>query len=197
MTKKMPTLKVIGFLCVSMASSNAFCADGWSAKGSLSWGLGKMSSTSVTSRTMNTIVLTALPGYRLSQFTFGLLGEYRLIGQNTEPAEISNSNLKGHALLFGIGGAYDCGDFSFGLNLPLLGKQSSSLADAAGKDVSYQKPFGFELTVGYVVAPMITVDAKFSYTTYAQTTIGSTDKDLSDDKLKATDFAIGGSYHFN
>jgi hypothetical protein len=162
---------------------------------SFGFGSFKNSSGSIPGRTMDTLGFQLMPGYRWSDFLFGVLGEFDFVGQTTDPANVGNQNLKGHTLLFGIGAAYRYQDFDFMAGFEFLGHHNLSNPDPLGQDISYQHPIGFQLQAGYFVLPMVSVDFKFSLVSFKQDSVGGVTSDVSSDKRTHTDYALAVSYH--
>ena len=182
---------------VSLVLSTSSFAEGFGFSGGADWGLGSMknSTTSIKSRTMNTFEFHALPGYSFMGFLVGLDMNYRLVGQNTDPATVGGTNLKGNGYLLGLGGEYSLGMLTFSAAIDFIGKHKQGLNTTAGDESSYKKPLGFKLGAGYRIAPMIDVDALISLTSYSTNELAGADVDISSNKVTHLNFALGMSYH--
>ena len=197
MKKMKCVLPLIALLILSSSAHAALVGD-FGVDGGLSWGIGsaKNSTGSITSRTVNAFSINAFPNYSVAGFQLGVLGQYSIIGQNTDPATVSNTNLKGNAWLVGVGAEYQILAWTFSAGFNFLGNYSISANNSAGQSVSYKKPIGFLLKAGYFIIPMVSIDGSFQTTSYGTTTVASTDSDISANKLSETNFAVGGTYHF-
>ena len=169
------------------------------------WGIGRMGSNTnnvIPNRTMNTLSLQALPGYRIQNFLVGPYFEYLIVGQNTDPSDPNNLNLnnqdiKGSGYLLGVGASYDYDKFIFGGAFTFLGNYNLSKQDEAGFYIQYQKPIGIHLQAGYRVYKKITADLKYSMVTYSQDNIANVANDVSTNKRSHWDLALGGTLHFD
>lgn len=190
------TLILLGLLMTFPLNASA----GFGLLTGASWGIGKISSSAGTieSRTINNFSIHAMPGFAITGtgFMFGPFGEYRLIGQNTDVATVSNTNVKGTGYLIGIGGTFTPLDlFYVGASFDFLGKYNLSLNNTAGQAVGYKKPIGFHFLAGYMFMPVLSADVIFNMEQYKSTTIGGTDTDITSDKFKEWDIRVGASYH--
>jgi hypothetical protein len=185
-------------LLILCGSSFALADNGLGVNAGAHWGLGSAANSQKTIpvRTMNTIDLQALPGYHFDNLLVGVLMELRFVGQNTDPATVSNQNLKGTGYLFGLGAMYLWNNWKFLGSLDFLGKHSLGVVDSSGKYSTFKKPRGFHLLVGYKFFERISADLSFSYETYKQNTLGTTDADISDNKLKHWNAGLGATYDF-
>jgi hypothetical protein len=132
-------------------SAHAFGLVDFGVSAGASWGLGKMknSTESTASRTMNTFGVLVLPGYKaLGMLLVGPEFEYRVVGQNTEPSEVSNTNLKGNGYLLGLGAKFYLLNFVFSGGFDFIGKHTQSLKTTSNLESSFSKPIGFRLGVG-------------------------------------------------
>ncbi len=196
MKKQLSVFSLVAVLLFNVSNAQAAVVGDFGIDAGASWGLGAAHSDSVTSRTINTISINAFPNYQLGDWRFGINGNLGFVGQNTDPVNVANTNVKGTTLLFGVAAEYNLmSAWVFGAGFNFLGKYSLSENNTAGQSVSYKKPIGFFLKAGYYVCPMVSVDASFSYVTYGTSSTNSVDSDLTS-KLKETNYAIGGTYHW-
>lgn len=170
----------------------------WGARGSLSFGFGSFGDSlgSIKGRTVDTLGIEVMPGYRWNDFFFGALAKVDFIGQTTDPATVGNQNLKGRTMLFGVGAAYRYLDYDFQLGVSFLGSHSLAIVDTVGRDVCYKKPFGIELQAGYYFKPNISAGLKYEQVSFAQDTLSGAVSDVSTNKRKHTNFAAVVTYHY-
>lgn len=162
------------------------------------WGFGKMknSSETIQSRTMNALSFHVLPAYSLGVVSVGPQIEYRIVGQNTAAADVANTNLKGSGYLLGVAAFTKWMDLTVGLGFSFYGQHKLSLADIGGNESTYKKPIGFNLSVGYPVAPSVTADLRASLVSYRESNVGSVVSDVSDNKLTHWNIGLGAAYHW-
>jgi len=194
-------MKLLGFLTIfaSLAGSCAFADDvGFGVNAGVHWGLGKMynSTYTIPVRTMNTLDLQALPGVRWGNWLFGVLGEVRFVGQNTDFEQVANQNMRGTGYLLGIGGTYLLGDYKFLASFDLIGKHSLSTQDPNGNDVTYQKPRGLHLQGAYRVWREFYAELALSIESYKTSSLAGSDADISNSKFTHWNAGVGISYNF-
>ena len=150
MKKTLSLFALLTLLVFNSTAAQASPFGDFGVDGGINWGLGSVhnSSGSVAGRTVNAIALNAFPNYKYAGIQFGIIGELRFIGQNTDPATVSNSNVKGTSWLMGIGAEYQILLWTFSAGFDFLGNYSLSETTASGSAVSYKKPIGFMLKAG-------------------------------------------------
>ena len=155
------------------------------------FGIGTMSnsSKSTPSRSVNTLGLNALVGYKFpSNLLIGPSFEYRIVSQpgSTGP------DLKGNGYVGGVGMAFSFFPvpISIGANLDFLGKHSIS-QKVLGADQSFSGVFGYRLLAGFSIFPAVSLDFIFSQHRYSDYKLGGTTLDISSDKLTHTSYGLG------
>jgi len=198
----MKKLLIVTSLCLfSFSSSAADALGGFSAKGGISWGMGKMKneSGSIKERDTNMLELAAMPGYRFWDVLVAPYLSYRSVGQNTEPSEVNNQNLKGSGYLIGLGSSYTYEMVSFTGAVSFLGQHKLSNKDLSNNEVTYKKPFGIHLGVDLMLSrwfkPLDKVDfaANLNYSSvkYKEDQVGTSVADVDKDKRSQTNIALG------
>ena len=173
----------------------------------INYGMGKMGnhSGSVVDRAMDTVSIDVMPGIKLSKFTVGPFFEYQISGQTADPADTvatGGFNLKGHAWTMGLGTRYQFNDdihllFSY----DLLGNYSQTLTTTNGATSAYKNvlafpPDGFHFGGGYRVWRMIEVETVFSWERYKSNYLQDVYKDITNNKLRQWNIALGVSAKF-
>lgn len=182
--------------CAHLANASQ-SSEGFAANGSLLWGVGSFQNNSGTiqSRTMNTLALNVMPGYRWNNFLFGPMGEFRIVGQMTEPSTVSNTNVKGSGYLIGLGVGYSWNEFDMTAGYDFFGQHSQSNTDALGNAIVNKSPSGIVVQVGYRFMPDISADLRFDMVSYGTDTVGGVDNNVSTNKSKHMNFSLGATYH--
>lgn len=167
--------------------------------GGASWGLGSMKGAGGTypSRTVNTLSLEMLPGYRFNQFLVGADLGVRFVGQNTKVSEAGNTNAKGKGFLGGLGAHfYPSEKWVFGASFYFLGNHNLSHSTSSGQEGAFRDVRGIKLSAGYFPCEMpLSVDLSFRHLSFREQELGSVTRDLSSDSLKHLSFALGLTYH--
>ena len=182
----------------NVAKAASVMNTGIGAQAGAYWGLGTMhdATGSINSRVMDTASFDGLVGYRFAGLLIGALGEYQLVGQLTDPVKVSNTNMRGNGWLAGAGLGYSLLFLDLSGGVFFLGKHSNTNADVYGNFVSFGNPLGLEFTAGFRILPGFSVDAKVSITRYGKLTGGTTDYDISENRLMVRDAALGVSFHY-
>lgn len=193
-------LGMLGVVALLVASPSYAFSEYFGVHGGINWGIGKgkNSTGSTQSRTLNTIGIQALPGYKLStgvtpDFLIGPLLEYTFVGQNTEPSSVGNSNLRGSGYMIGLGVQTDFGPIVLLGSFDFIGQYSLSENTTAGLETKFKSPIGFRLLAGYPIMPMMTADLMFSMHSYKTNVLGGSDVDISSNKLTRWTVALGVS----
>ncbi len=170
---------------------------GFGLQGSLLWGLGtyKSSSGTIPGRTIDSLAIEALPGYRFGEWLAGPLAELRFVGQTTEPATVNSTNVKGRGLLLGVGGGYSIGKIKLLAGVEFLGSYVQAKVDPSGNEIKNQKPFGWLIQSGYEVFPSLSADFRLASVVYSQDEVAGKANNVSTDKRRQTDYSVGLSYH--
>ncbi|MDZ4676411.1 MAG: hypothetical protein SGI74_02790 [Oligoflexia bacterium] len=171
--------------------------DGFILGGGLNWGIGTGASStgSTASRTMNTIELNAAPGWQIGNWAPQLLVAYDFVGQNTKPADVTNTNLRGTGYLIGVGTTYHWTRWDFLAGIEFLGTFTQSEKSADDKVSAFTKPLGFRLGSSYYFKNNWSADALFHYVHYSTNTLGGSNRDISSDRMRFITLALGVSYH--
>jgi outer membrane protein OmpA-like peptidoglycan-associated protein len=151
------------------------------------------------SRTMNTLTLSAMPGYKIGKFMPGILVDYRIVGQYTAVADVSNQNLRGSGLMFGLGTNYRVAErWMASLGVEFFGKHTLSQQTGAGASAEFKSPLGIKFGASYLVHPdyPATADLSFNYLKYKTLNTGGTDLDLADNGVSHWSIALGVTWHF-
>lgn len=155
----------------------------------------KNSSGSIQARTINTLALDVLPGVNYMNFLIGPNFQYGLTGQNTDPATVGDTNVKGSGWLLGLGTRVNLGMVVVGGSLDFFGKYSLSNNTTGGVKSSYSKPLGFRLRGGYPLPyPGLTADLNLSWHQYKQNTLGTQTIDIGSDKYSEWTIGVGVSW---
>ena len=173
----------------------------------LSWGIGTMGNGTggyaASSRTVNTLALRGFANYDLRsllpslgfRLSAGPLFEFRFVGQNTDPAQADNTNIRGLGYILGLGLGGDWAErrisaiasFDF-LGAHWLTNQTPSLQTSELSGL-----LGFRGVIGYRVKPRVSVDLSYQYGVYHDSNIV---KDLGPDAIHQSAFSIGVRYFF-
>lgn len=167
--------------------------------GALTLGSVKNSDDSIQGRLTGAVNLHALPGYKISQFTAGVMAQYRFVGQLVHPSSVGNTNMGAHGYYLGPGGSFQMGPWLFQASIDLLGSDTLFNGTASGDGDSFSQPLGFTLIAGYALLPQfpkLTVDGYFGMHSFSHQTLGSTEVDISSNKLTEIQGGVGASYAF-
>lgn len=167
---------------------------GFGARAGLDFGIGSMKNEdgTIASRTVNEIAPYAIPSYEYWGIKFGILAEYRYRGQNTAVADVGNTNLSGDGYLLGPSLSYSFFGFYLLASVDIIG-QYKLVNQVNGNDSIYKKPFGLHVMLGYPLFPFMSVNATYQMASYSQNVSGSTETDISSNKLKESMLRAGVS----
>lgn len=187
--------------CVNVAHAipgMGMSVGGIAFRGGVDAGIGSMKneSNSIPSRTMNEVALYAMPGYQFAMVTGGVLAEYRVRGQNTEASTVGNQNLSGGGYLVGPALGFSFLSFHLIGSFDLLGQYKMANVTSTGAESTYKSVSGFRFMLGYSLFPMISVNATYQMASYGKNTTGSTETDLSSNKVKESMMRAGVSFSF-
>lgn len=184
-----------------------YAANGIGAKLGFDWGLGNVRDQSKTnpSRKVNTFAIGGLAGYKFMGIMPGIHGEYRWIGQNSDPNYVSGyTNVRGKSWLAGLGALYAMNAWEFFVNYDFFGKYNLTNKTITGLESKYAKPKAWRLGAGYALNSLvglterypITVEGSFQYITWSENELGTTVADISSDKLQQWNYALGFSVRY-
>ncbi len=180
-----------GTLCaMSLSCPSALAGVGLLA--GVDFGLGKASTaTTLASRSMNELDVRVMPSWQFGWASLGVMGQYQIVGQTTEPSAVSDTNLRGKGYLVGPGASIALGPILVQSSYEVIGKYSVANADASGNLTSYTNPKGFTLLLGWSIAPELTLDFVYGAHTYSKRVVGVTSSDIASDPFKLNHYGIG------
>lgn len=194
--KILSALLLSGFITFTATSTLAKDGQGYMLSAGADFSLGNMSNKDKTipGRMMNSLGLDVVTGWMFGHVGPAVYGEYRIVGQMDDPSERSNQNLRGSGYLLGIGAAGTYEKWSFGLFYDFIGVYNLSNSDSNGNAVDYSSPGGFNLMAGYEVYPKLSVNLVFGMVSYSKSALGSTDTDISSNKMTHFWYGLGAMY---
>ncbi len=171
----------------------------------LGWGMGRIAneSKSVRARTMNSIDANVMPGYRVSYFTPGIFFEGRVVGQNTEPSGVANTNMRGLGYYLGPAVAFQWNNLMLRGVFFALGRHMLWNETRAGYTISLRSPLGYMGELSYdirgipliqKIAPEkwpIFLGASFRQTFYYSSSVGNTIQSIKGDPIAHWSAALG------
>lgn len=113
----------------------------------------------LTPRSMGTLDVQAMPGFRMLGFMPGIMLNLRLLGQLSGDNSAGNE-VSGSGSLLGVGVAYEPGPVKLIGSYDLRARHTHSLPDT-----SYQGS-GFTFLVGLLMMPGMYIDLQFNRTSY-------------------------------
>lgn len=198
-------MKLLYILIVSLAlSSSAFADDRFQIQGGPSWSIGQMGDggKALKDRGVNTFSVYAMPTYNLSTLVsltvpvrIGPMIQFDLVGQQADPAEVNNSNLKGSGYKAGVGISSEYRKFHFLAGVQFLGVHNLSKQTASGSDMQFSKYVGGTLRVEYAVLPWASADLVGSLGGFGRKNVGATETDLTD-RIGGYNVGIGATFRF-
>lgn len=158
----------------------------------LAWGPGiAKSEVGILSRKMSATRAHALLGIKISGLTLGAMGQYLLVEQATDPAEVAGSDLASKGYTLGGGASFNLGNIVVQGSYDFSGRQELK-KKILNETAIYQKPTGFTVILGYKFNPNVTFDIMFSSHAYSELRVGSSDAlNISSDKLTENFLGVG------
>lgn len=163
--------------------------------GSFEYGRLGDSGMGLSDRSMNSLSLEALPGYRFnSKWLLGVDFNYRLQSQITSLSDTGGTNLKGKGWLFGLGAQYRINEsWVIQAAVDLLGRYNFDQQTAASEDDHLASPLSLRVKGQYFFRECWSVDASANYIRWADFHVAGVDH-----SEPASQWMIGAgiTYHF-
>ena len=192
---------LISLLVATLAhlSARAEVTSGFALPLSVSLGAGSLKdpSLSLSSRTMSAASLEVLPSYRVGNWAFGPHVDYRLQGQITSLDSAGGSNLKGRALLFGIGFRTQVTErFFVQQSVDFAGQYDLGRDTGDAKVGKFTEPFGVRVKAGFAFLkkiPDLSLVLDAQYLTFQKVEFAHSGKDSNAREMIAS---VGLTYYF-
>jgi hypothetical protein len=164
----------------------------------VSYGLGtiKNKSDTIKSRSINTVFVHALLGLGVGPVTIGGMGQYRFVGQITDPKKVDDTNMSGVGYYAGPALAIGLGPIVFQVAYDLAGDDHLLVETEAHEQVVYSKPSGFTALLGVLLGKSLLIDLHFSSHNFSQVSNGQVKHDITDDKMTEIHYGAGIGVEF-
>lgn len=178
------------FVFLATFSPRAEAQFGFHAASHFSFGGMSNESETLRPRSMSTLDLQFMPGYRLGTLLGGLLLDYRFIGQVSQASDVGGNELGGRGFIWGLGGVWTPSLWKFLLSYDFRARHS-----VTSTSTTYMGS-GFHLMAGYEFAPNFHADFQYTKMRYNMSDTNGVETDLTNDPVKHWTIGIGVSYSY-
>lgn len=190
---------LVGCLLLFSSFAQAKALIGTSVGLSIGYGTMKSQDLSLRDRLMQTITVQSLTGINIGErFIVGVYGELRTLDQRADPKGKLDEDLKGNGFLVAPGLHYEFSDKFVGHLIPVLflGVHTRTTLSAQAQDITYKRPLGARLMLGYRIWKQLSLDFSFHYLKFTRANIDSQIVNISSNDVVYWNFGIGTSYRF-
>jgi hypothetical protein len=170
-----------------LSSIEARAQFGFHAASHFSFGGMGNESESLKPRSMSTLDLQFMPGYRMSTLLAGLLLDYRFVSQIS--SDVGN-DIGGRSFVWGLGLVWEPSLWKFLLSYDFRARHTANSINTT------YKGSGYHLMAGYEFAPNFHADFQLSKMGYNSQDVNEVEQDISNDPVGHWSFGIGISYSY-
>ena len=192
-------ISILFVAAMANASALAEVTTGFAVPVSVSLGAGSLKNPTLglTSRGMSAASLEVQPSYRIGDWAFGPHVDYRQQGQITRLNSAGGSNLKGSALLFGVGFRTQVTRrFFVQQSVDFAGQYELLRNTGDAKVGKFTKPLGARVKAGYAFLgnfPDLSFDIDLQYLTFQKVELARASRDATAQAMIAS---VGLTYYF-
>lgn len=169
---------------------------GYALKAGVFLSLGQMGSkTTYVSRSMDVLSGYLLTGFRVGPLSVGPVGQYQIAARLTDPAQVSNTNLRGQGYLVGGGLGLSLAFIDLTASYDFFGSYGLTNLDSSGQSSSLSNPLGFTVILGVKVISFLAVDLIYSNHSYGTRSTAGIPVSISSDAIYQIYYGVGLSLH--
>ncbi len=200
-TKHLILAAIISFFCVPAFSAKGAKSGGgnsgakskFALEGALYAGSGpsRNDDGTISSRVMNSGGVAVRVGWRFGWFVPRLSYNYESIGQAGDPSSVNNQNIGGTLYYPALGFKISLGNMFLATDYQGPGTFMLARKSTADEASSFSGLMGYEASLGYSPSSSFAFYLLFSQRTFSSNVLGSTNRDISNNKLQQNFMGIG------
>lgn len=152
------------------------------------------SSNSIASRAMNSGAIMAEIGMRFGFVVPFARVDYGIAGQSQDPSGFNNQNMSGTGYISSAGVRFDIKRASLSFAVEFGGSFKLDKKTTGDLESTYSSPSGMLVEAAYRFDSRRRVFLLYQQTAYVKSTLGSSDTDISNNKLTHMNYGAGFAY---